>query len=431
MARKHRDLLVLESAESIDNDDTVFDLVDASGLGTIGSDYIPITFDDGLGVIETMHVTARSTNTITVLRAQEGTTGVSWSTGSIAECRLTSAAIDGKLDIASAPPSVISSIGTDNIVIGTNAGQDLASGADQNILIGKLAGGDTTTGDGQIAIGENALRLYTTTNSRSVAIGNGALAALTTGTNWIAIGQDAAGSVTSSQGVAIGRNAGGSAGNNSVFIGYNAGVSKTGTDCIGIGQGSMGSGTAGRTFCIAIGGSAHEFGTGNHCVAIGNTDGTGATGRQNGNYCVAIGASANANSSGTDETCIGNQSGANGSTASRSYNSMFGSNTGCSGASGGAAVGASGHGNVFIGYRATGSNVATANSIAIGRDAVSTIASGATSSDNGPGIAIGSAAYPVGFRGDGTIYSAVGASAGYWRVKINGTQYKIQLFADS
>jgi len=36
----------------------------------------------------------------------------------------------------------------------------------------------------------------------------------------------------------------------------------------------------------------------------------------------------------------------------------------------------------------------------------------------------------VGFRGNGTIYSAVGASAGYWRVKVNGTQYKIQLFAD-
>ncbi|MCF1193165.1 hypothetical protein LRR18_16370, partial [Mangrovimonas sp. AS39] len=57
------------------------------------------------------------------------------------------------------------------------------------------------------------------------------------------------------------------------------------------------------------------------------------------------------------------------------------------------------------------------------------VATGATSGDDGPGIAIGSVDYPVGFRGDATIYPTSGASAGFWLVKVNGTQYKIELFA--
>lgn len=87
--------------------------------------------------------------------------------------------------------------------------------------------------------------------------------------------------------------------------------------------------------------------------------------------------------------------------------------------------------NTLLGYRASADTNNTIGTIALGSDAVSTKATGATSGDDGPGIAIGSAAFPVGFRGDGTIYAAAGSAAGYWRVKINGTQYKIALLADA
>ena len=46
-------------------------------------------------------------------------------------------------------------------------------------------------------------------------------------------------------------------------------------------------------------------------------------------------------------------------------------------------------------------------------------------------IAIGSATYFVGTNGGpNTYYATAGASLGYWRVIINGTARKIQVFAD-
>ena len=87
--------------------------------------------------------------------------------------------------------------------------------------------------------------------------------------------------------------------------------------------------------------------------------------------------------------------------------------------------------NTFLGFQSCADDAAAAGTLALGADAVSTIATGATSGDNGPGIAIGSAAYPVGFRGDGTIFPSAGTSAGYMQIKINGTQYKILLMANA
>jgi hypothetical protein len=81
--------------------------------------------------------------------------------------------------------------------------------------------------------------------------------------------------------------------------------------------------------------------------------------------------------------------------------------------------------NTFLGFQSCADDAAAAGTLALGADAVSTIATGATSGDNGPGIAIGSAAYPVGFRGDATIYPGA-----FGRVKWNGTQYMLPLQAD-
>lgn len=81
--------------------------------------------------------------------------------------------------------------------------------------------------------------------------------------------------------------------------------------------------------------------------------------------------------------------------------------------------------NIIIGGAADVDTNDAAGTIAIGYSAVSTKSTGSTSSDNGPGIAIGSSTAKVGFRGNGTIYPG-----NLWRVKVNGTQYMIPLAAD-
>jgi hypothetical protein len=90
-----------------------------------------------------------------------------------------------------------------------------------------------------------------------------------------------------------------------------------------------------------------------------------------------------------------------------------------------------GSSNTFLGHSTNSNSAASIGTIAIGRGAITTIATGATSGDDGPGIAIGSAGYPVGFRGDGTIFPSAGTSAGYMQITINGTQYKLLLMANA
>ncbi len=134
-------------------------------------------------------------------------------------------------------------------------------------------------------------------------------------------------------------------------------------------------------------------------------------------------------------TAVGTQALLN---VSGNNNTGFGYNVG-SGISSGSAQLTSGANNTLIGFEADVNNAATIGALAIGSNAVADIATGATSSDNGPGIAIGSAAFPVGFRGDATVYPTAGIGGGtlpltftgYVRVKINGTYYKLPLYPDA
>lgn len=77
---------------SIDASQTTFDVIDASlivaemAIATVS--FIPITVQDGTD-IEIMHVVAVATNTLTVTRGEEGTTGTAFATGKTVECRLT------------------------------------------------------------------------------------------------------------------------------------------------------------------------------------------------------------------------------------------------------------------------------------------------------------------------------------------------------
>lgn len=88
-----------------------------------------------------------------------------------------------------------------------------------------------------------------------------------------------------------------------------------------------------------------------------------------------------------------------------------------------------GHSNTFLGAFADASTNAGIGLIAIGRAAVAITATGPTSGDTGAGISIGSASFPVGVRGNGTVYPST-SGAGFWRPIINGTAYQIPLYAD-
>lgn len=87
---------------SISDSDTSFDLVDASGLGSIpAGGYIPLTIDDRAGGYEIIHVTAVATNTITADRGMEGTTAASWTVGDTVDCRLTAGALNDLSPVSS------------------------------------------------------------------------------------------------------------------------------------------------------------------------------------------------------------------------------------------------------------------------------------------------------------------------------------------
>jgi hypothetical protein len=147
--------------------------------------------------------------------------------------------------------------------------------------------------------------------------------------------------------------------------------------------------------------TANTTGSQNTAFAYGALT-ANTTGAFNSGFGVGAGG---AITTGTNNTCIGNAAGQGGAAGAVSLTT--------------------GTYNTFIGQSACGNNIVTVGSIALGANAVSTMATGATSVTNGPGISIGSATYPVGFRGDGTIYPG-----NLWRVKVNGTQYMIPLAVD-
>jgi len=105
-------------------------------------------------------------------------------------------------------------------------------------------------------------------------------------------------------------------------------------------------------------------------------------------------------------------------------NTANGVDTGRTIASGSVAL-TTGSFNTLLGHAASVNSATSTGVLALGANAVADIATGVASSDNGAGIAIGSALYKVGFRGDGTIYPG-----NMWRPRINGATYMIPLLAD-
>ena len=59
-----------------------------------GGDYFYATLTNTAGAIEIIKVTARATDTMTVVRGQDGTTAVAWASGDLIELRVTKAMLD-------------------------------------------------------------------------------------------------------------------------------------------------------------------------------------------------------------------------------------------------------------------------------------------------------------------------------------------------
>lgn len=92
--------------------------------------------------------------------------------------------------------------------------------------------------------------------------------------------------------------------------------------------------------------------------------------------------------------------------------------------------------NTFVGNKASGNSAAIIGAIAIGSEAVADVSTGSA----GPGIAIGSVGYKVGFNNSGALFTAAGTGgaitppavgAGYIRIKWNGTYYKFLVYPDA
>jgi len=112
-------------ASGISNSDLT--LTVASGHGarfpSPGSDYFYVTLDDGAN-IEVVKCTARSTDTLTIVRAQQGTSAMSFATGTAVELRLTKGTLETLRD-GGAPTSADYWVETANatlsaeVVVGT------------------------------------------------------------------------------------------------------------------------------------------------------------------------------------------------------------------------------------------------------------------------------------------------------------------------
>lgn len=104
----------------------------ATGQGALfptlgGSDYFYCTLANTGGTVEIVKVTARSTDTFTVTRAQDGTSAVAWNTGDKVELRLVAASLNDipKLDEA----NTFSGINSYSNVTVTYSGTSATSGA--------------------------------------------------------------------------------------------------------------------------------------------------------------------------------------------------------------------------------------------------------------------------------------------------------------
>lgn len=271
-----------------------------------GGDWEILTITDGTNT-EVVKLTARSTDTLTVTRAQESTTGSAFAAGATIEGRITKATLESFArpsntdvsNVAFGDSSTVTNI--DGVTLGASA----SNAAQRSVAIGKAA---SIASQNNIAIGYGAKDSFDRTwtasfsNLRGDTLHDGAnhlfycswdAASGSSTPSWVTTGPGAVTSDGSTSWYYIGANE--TIKTNSVSIGF--GANSIGADTVSIGGGAVATkegvsigGYAVSTYSgVAIGNSANCFGGPNYGgnVAIGNWSWVQAA-----NYCIAIGADA-------------------------------------------------------------------------------------------------------------------------------------------
>ena len=244
-----------------------------------GGDYFYCTLANVVGTVEIVKVTARSTDTFTIVRAQDNTLAASWLAGDKVELRLVAASLNDfpKSD----ETNTFSARQTDSVdalISGLTVGKGAGS-VSTNTAVGASALAANTTGGYNVAVGYLAMAANTT-GEDNVAVGRIALDANTTGGNNIALGDAAlTDNTTGSNNVAVGRQAltANSTASNNTAVGYQAGYSNTtGIDNTTLGMNTLRTNTVGSQN-TAVGKNALYTGTGTYNTAIGFNAGSDIT----------------------------------------------------------------------------------------------------------------------------------------------------------
>ncbi|WP_246806860.1 hypothetical protein [Ensifer sp. ENS04] len=121
---------------------------DATKFPTPGAgDWFPVTVVDSAGNMETMRCTARSGATLTVTRAQEGTTAKAFASGSRIDLRLTAAAANELYKASAALAAIAALAVTDNnFIVGNGTTWVAESGAAARASLGADNAANLTTG---------------------------------------------------------------------------------------------------------------------------------------------------------------------------------------------------------------------------------------------------------------------------------------------
>jgi len=194
--------------------------------------------------------------------------------------------------------------GTGNLILGSTAGDSIASGGNYNTCVGDVAGTAITTGDRNVAVGYDALKTATTasycvavgyqalennTGSGNTAVGDQALEACVGGTNNTAMGDDAGVAVTSGQkNTFIGASCGDATddGSSNTAVGYLALSANCGDDNTAVGESALEACTGDNN--VAVGRRAGEATTsGDMNTFVGSL--SGQTGTLTGDSNTAIG----------------------------------------------------------------------------------------------------------------------------------------------
>ena len=193
-----------------------------------------------------------------------------------------------------------------NLVAGTDAGEDLASGGTYNLFLLEDAGKNITTGDHNIAIGNGALQT-SDTESNNIAIGKNALKDHNSGNGNVAIGHEAAYYCDGhSDCVAIGAYALAKPSSGSTLwstaVGSGTMLANEGWACTAVGKDAVDGSSSSANYNTGVGYEAiHDVSSGEGNSALGSNAGNGCG---SGAYNVFLGYNAGNNTLSTGDNCI-------------------------------------------------------------------------------------------------------------------------------